>query len=148
MLRLRLQLDPAVNLLATLSGQLSAHGALLESAVPIVAHAIEQNFDQEGRPLRWPPLRPSTLQRKPAGLKILQRSGRLRRSIHTRVEGNALVASTAVPYATAHQLGYSPRRLPARPFLALTQDDLTAAAQAIADALEETRHEAQVTSHL
>jgi phage virion morphogenesis protein len=148
MLRLRLELDPAAGLLATLSGRLSTPGALLEPAVPVVARAIEQNFDEEGRPQRWPPLAPATLRQKPAGLKILQLTGRLRRSIRTGVEGNAIVASTDVPYAAAHQFGFPGRRLPARPFLVLTQEDLSAVAQSIADSLETTGHQAPNTGHL
>jgi phage gpG-like protein len=148
MLRLQLQLDPALSLLATLSRRLSAPGELLAPVAPIVARAIERNFDEEGRPVRWPPLAPSTLRQKPAGLKILQLTGRLRGSVRTRVEGNSIVASTDVPYAAAHQFGFPQRRLPARPFLVLTQGDLGAVAQCIAASLETTGHRAPNTEHL
>ena len=138
MIRIHVQLAPALGLLSTLAARLSQPGELLAPAVPIVAGAIERNFDEEGRPLPWPPLVPATLRRKPAGLKILERTGRLRRSIQTRTESSRLVASTDLPYAAAHQFGAPRRHLPARPFLVLTPADTEAAAQSVAETLSDT----------
>jgi phage gpG-like protein len=138
MIRVQVQLDSARALLALLAARLELPAALLASAEPIVAGAIERNFDEEGRPLPWPPLAPATLRRKPAGLRILERTGRLRRSIHTRVEGERLIASTDLPYAAAHQFGAPRRRLPARPFLVLTPAETEAVAQSVADSLMRT----------
>ncbi len=135
MIRIKVQAGAALDLLAALRRRLETPGELLTAAEPVVAGAIQQNFDEEGRPIPWPALAPATLRRKPAGLKILQHSGRLRRSIQTRVEGGALVASTDVRYAGAHQSGI-PGRLPARPFLVLTPDDADAVAASVARALE------------
>lgn len=134
-IQLRIQLESGFALLKALRRHLEAPGELLAAAEPVVAGAIQQNFDEEGRPIPWPRLAPATLRRKPAGLKILQRTGRLRRSIATQVEGGALIASTNVPYAVAHQSGV-PGRLPARPFLVLAPEDGAAVASAVADALE------------
>jgi len=147
MLHVRIQFGPAFDLLAALRQRIETPGELLSPAVPIVAGAIERNFDEEGRPLPWPPLAPATLRQKPAGLRILQRSGRLRRSISTRVEGSAIVASTDMPYAAAHQFGTPRRLLPARPFLVLTPEDNEAVATAAADALENTGHGSRTTGH-
>lgn len=127
-----------MDLLTALRRRLEAPGELLANAVPVVAGAIEKNFDAEGRPLRWPPLAPATLRRKPPGLRILERTGRLRRSISPRIEGGALLASTRVPYAAAHQRGV-PGRLPARPFLALTPGDVAEVEQSVAATLADTR---------
>jgi len=146
MLRVRVNLGAASDLLAALQRRLNAPGELLTAAAPVVSAAIEENFEQEGRPLPWPPLAPATLRRKPAGLKILQRTGRLRRSIQTRVEGGALVASSDVPYAAAHQLGI-PGRLPARPFLVLAPEDIAGVEQRVADVLEDTTHRSPDTGH-
>ena len=145
MIRIHVQLASALGLLSTLAARLSQPGELLAPAVPIVAGAIERNFDEEGRPLPWPPLVPATLRRKPAGLKILERSGRLRRSIQTRTESSRLVASTDLPYAAAHQFGAPRRRLPARPFLVLTPADTEAIAQSVTDSLSATDHGSRVT---
>ncbi|NIQ92893.1 MAG: phage virion morphogenesis protein [Desulfuromonadales bacterium] len=145
MLQLRIQLASADALLARfglarLSRRLETSAELLAPAVPVVARAIERNFEQEGRPLPWAPLAPDYARRKARrfgpGLKILQRSGRLRRSITTRVEGDAIVASTDVAYAPFHQFGT--RFLPARPFLVLTESDKEEVARAVARSLEST----------
>ncbi len=146
MLRVRTNLNGAFDLLAALQRRLNAPGELLTAAAPVVSAAIEENFEQEGRPLPWPPLAPATLRRKPAGLKILQRTGRLRRSIETRVEGGALIAATGVPYAAAHQSGI-PGRLPARPFLVLAPEDIAGVEQRVADVLEDTAHRSADTGY-
>ena len=137
MLRVQVQLDSATALLAALGVRLDSSDDLLAPALPVVAAAIERNFDEGGRPLPWAPLTPRyaayKARRFGAGLRILERSGALRRSISTRLEGGALVASTDVPYAAFHQ--YGTRRLPARPFLTLTETDKEEVAQAVADSL-------------
>lgn len=137
MLSVHIQLDSATALLAALGLRLDSSDELLAPALPVVAAAIERNFDEEGRPVRWAPLSARyaawKARRFGAGLRILERSGALRRSISTRLEGGALVASTAVPYAAFHQ--YGTRRLPARPFLTLTETDKEEVAQAVADSL-------------
>lgn len=157
MLRVHIQLDSATAFLAALGVRLDSSDELLAPALPVVAAAIERNFDEEGRPVRWAPLSARYAARKArrfgAGLRILERSGALRRSISTRLEGGALVASTAVPYAAFHQFGT--RFIPARPFLVLTQSDNEEVAQAVADSLVSTSHEpapsgvegSPVTSH-
>lgn len=139
MFRLTLNPRPLQLRLEALADRLSDLEGLLERVAPLAARAIERNFDAEGRPLPWPPLAPATLRRKPPGLKILERTGRLRRSIRTRVEASAIVLSTDVPYAAAHQFGVPRRRLPARPFLVLTPEDQEEVAQAVAHELAEPR---------
>lgn len=139
MFRLTLNPRPLQLRLEALADRLSDLEGLLERVAPLAARAIERNFDAEGRPLPWPPLAPATLRRKPPGLKILERTGRLRRSIRTRVEASAIVLSTDVPYAAAHQFGVPRRRLPARPFLVLTNEDQEEVAQAVARELAEPR---------
>lgn len=136
-IELRIQLDSATAFLAALGVRLDSSDELLAPALPVVAAAIERDFDEEGRPVRWAPLSARyaawKARRFGAGLRILERSGALRRSISTRIEGGALVASTAVPYAAFHQFGT--RFIPARPFLVLTESDNEEVAQAVADSL-------------
>ena len=144
MLRLRFQLDSALDRLQHLSDRLQDAATLLAPAVPVVAAAIQRNFEEEGRPERWPPLSPGYALWKAArhpGRKILERTGALRSSIRVGIEPTvpaALVASTDLPYAAAHQFGMPPRNLPPRPFLVLTDEDREEVAQAIADALTES----------
>ena len=144
MLRLRFQLDSALDRLQLLSDRLQDAAAPLAPAVPVVAAAIQRNFEEEGRPERWPPLSPGYALWKAArhpGRKILERTGALRSSIRVGIEPTvpaALVASTDLPYAAAHQFGVPQRNLPPRPFLVLTDEDREEVAQAIADALTES----------
>jgi phage gpG-like protein len=76
--------------------------------------AVEDNFRAEGRPLRWKPLKLSTLaQRAAAGKtgKILQRSGHLARSMtpfHSRTMAGV---GTNVPYAAAMNNGSKPHEI-------------------------------------
>jgi phage virion morphogenesis protein len=90
-----------------------------------LADAVEEQFASEGRP-KWPPLAPSTIrQRARKGKwpgKILQVTGRLAASITTRSGAREAAVGTAVEYGVYHQLGT--RRIPARPFLRLTQQHL------------------------
>ena len=147
MLVVRLQSQSALALLDRLAERLSRSEELLAGALPGVAAAIERNFDEEGRHFHWAPLSARyaawKARRFGAGLRILERTGTLRRSITTRLEAGALLASTDAPYAAFHQ--YGTRRLPARPFLILTERDKEEAAQAVADGL--TSHESPITSH-
>lgn len=146
MLRLRIQLGSALARLQTLADRLGEVETLSRSfgtlALPIVAAALERNFDEEGRPRRWPPLSPAYARWKERhfpGRRILERTGRLRRSIRAAIEGNAIVLSTDIPYAAAHQFGVPSRGLPARPFLVLTEDDRQQLISAIANALAAER---------
>lgn len=140
MLRAHLQAAPAFSLLEGIVQRLAQTETLLAGALPVVAAAIERNFDEEGRPVRWAPLAARyaayKARRFGSGLRILERSGGLRRSITTRLEAGALVASSGVPYAAFHQFGT--RRLPARPFLALTESDTEEVAQVVAESLQDT----------
>lgn len=149
MLRVRFEVEPAAALLQSLADRLASSDDLLAPAVLVVARALERNFDEEGRPLPWPALSPRYALFKERhfgpGLRILERTGRLRRSIVTRIEAGSLVASTDLPYAAAHQFGLPRRRLPARPFLVLTDPDVEEAAQAIADSLAPTRNQVTPT---
>jgi phage gpG-like protein len=101
----------------------------------IVEDAIEQNFEDTSRQKRlgWMDLSPAykaALARKGrlAGKKILIDRGRLRGSIQVeaRREGGTLrvVAGTNVAYAAAHQFGAPRRGIPARPYLALLDEDI------------------------
>lgn len=102
----------------------------MRQAAGIMHDAIEENFEQEGRP-RWKSLAASTLrQRAKEGStgKILQRSGNLARSITRQSDATSAVVGTNLIYARIHQLGGKAGRghkveIPARPFLKLTDED-------------------------
>lgn len=109
-----------------------------------------QRFDEQRAPdgSPWPPLSPSTLmqevrprdrlrgggisrraQERMAKRKALIRTGRLRSSISWKVRGTRIYVGTNVVYAAIHQFGgFAGRgrrvRIPARPFLGLSQTDV------------------------
>lgn len=111
--------------------------------------AVEDNFRAEGRPMKWTPLRPSTLvARAVAGRsgKILQRTGHLARSITPFHSRTVAGVGTNVPYAAAMNNGSKPHLIkpktkkalkfnghfakkvnhpgtPPRPFMVLTERD-------------------------
>ncbi len=145
MLRMTLNPRPLALRLEALADRLTDLQGLMERLTPLATRAIDRNFDEEGRPERWPPLAPATLRRKPRGLKILERTGRLRRSLRTSVNGRSIVISTDVPYAAAHQFGVPQRRLPARPFLLLTTADLDEMQRTLAESLAKTIPDSRFT---
>lgn len=120
---------------------------LMRDLAAIMVDAVEENFAQEGRPT-WQGLKPNP---RRAGGKILQDSGRLASSITPASDNDNAVVGTNVKYAAIHQFGgqtrpheIRPRNkkalafggrvvkkvnhpgsdIPARPFLALTDQDL------------------------
>lgn len=105
---------------------------LMRSIAGIMADAVEQNFEEEGRP-KWVPLKPSTIkQRTRQGYwpgRILQRRGQLAASITAQSDAATAVVGTNLVYAPIQQLGGSAgrgrkTRIEPRPFLVLTEEDL------------------------
>ena len=107
--------------------------ALLES--------IDRNFEEQGRPEPWAPLswaglrnrvrgrlskRDGTMRaaplRKMAAVKILQWTGRLRRSIKTKADANRVAVGTNLIYARYQQEPWDGHK-PGRPFLMVQQQD-------------------------
>jgi len=98
----------------------------------IMHNAVEENFENEGRP-RWKPLSPRTiLARQKRGYwpgKVLQMRGELASSISSKYDDKSAVVGTNKKYAAIHQFGGKAGRknkvdIPARPFLKLEKDDL------------------------
>lgn len=109
--------------------------------------SVESNFDAEGRPDRWEPLKQKTLlakaggkrqatkrrggftaraQRIIGGNKILTASRRLRRSMTYEADSGGVSVGTNVEYAATHQFGRTSGRgapIPARPFLVIQPED-------------------------
>jgi phage virion morphogenesis protein len=102
----------------------------MRRAAGIMHDAVEENFEEEGRP-KWKSLAASTLrQRAKEGStgKILQRRGNLARSITRHADAESATVGTNLVYAAIHQLGGQAGRgrkvkIPARPYLELTRDD-------------------------
>lgn len=108
---------------------------LMAEVSGILLDAVEENFEQEGRP-PWAPLSPATLKKRGAGAKILQDSGQLAGSLEPGYDdASAWVGTNDVKATTHHfgarkgQYGESARGtplpfgdIPARPFMELKED--------------------------
>jgi phage virion morphogenesis protein len=104
----------------------------MRKSAGIMHDAVEENFEQEGRP-KWPSLAAATIkQRTKEGSwpgKILQRSGALAASITRAFDAqSAMVGSNKVYAAIQHFGGKAGRGLKvtiqARPFMKLEDDDM------------------------
>lgn len=79
--------------------------------------AVEDNFRAEGRPMKWTPLKPSTIAARAAAGKsgkMLQRSGHLARSITPFHSRTVAGVGTNVPYAAAMNNGSKPHEIVAK----------------------------------
>lgn len=126
-----------------LTARLKDMSPVMRGVAGIMMNAVEENFEQEGRP-KWPSLAPSTIkQRQKAGHegKMLQISaGGLKSSISRKHDENSATVGTNKIYARIHQLGGKAGRgkkvtIPARPYLKLTDGDLNDVREFIKDHL-------------
>ncbi|RQZ74807.1 MULTISPECIES: phage virion morphogenesis protein [Burkholderia] len=94
---------------------------LMRNATPLMGlvsemmwGAVEENFEQQGRP-KWLGLSPKTWKRRgeaPGGGKILSRSGRLAGSMSKSYDAMSARVGTNVVYAAIHQFGGTIERHP------------------------------------
>ncbi len=105
---------------------------LMKNIAGIFAYSTEENFKEEGRPDKWVDLAESTKKQRTKKRKwpgqILQVEGQLATSINTEYDDNSAVIGSNKDYAAIHQLGGQAGRnksvkIPARPYLKLTNDD-------------------------
>jgi phage virion morphogenesis protein len=74
---------------------------LMKTISNIMWHAVEQNFQEEGRPTRWKKSKRAIKQ----GGKTLQMRSRLVTSFHPSSDNNTAMVGTNVVYAAIHQFG-------------------------------------------
>ena len=105
---------------------------LMKNIAGIFAYSTEENFKEEGRPDTWLDLAESTKKQRIKKRKwpgqILQVEGKLAASINTYYDNDSAVIGSNLEYAAIHQLGGQAGRnksvkIPARPYLFLTDDD-------------------------
>jgi phage virion morphogenesis protein len=112
-----------------LQGKATKSAPLMRAIVGDMLDAVEENFEQQGRP-RWRPLKPQTITQRIKANKwpgrILQRSGKLAASISGRHLARVAIVGTNVKYAKTQQEGNKKRNIPARPYLKLTPNDIKA----------------------
>lgn len=94
---------------------------LLGVGTVIESHAVRAFDEPSLRPKAWPARKKSK-----ATNPLLIRSGNLRQSIHTQVQGSDSVKiGTPVKYGAVHQLGRKDGSTPPRPFFPVVEDQLT-----------------------
>lgn len=105
---------------------------LMKSIAGIFASSTEENFKNEGRPDKWTDLAEVTKKSREKINKwpgqILQVEGKLAASVTTQYDDDSAVIGSNKEYARIHQLGGDAGRgkkvkIPARPYLQLTDDD-------------------------
>jgi len=106
---------------------------LMKNIAGIFASSTEENFKEEGRPDKWTELAEITKEKRQKKHKwpgqILQVEGQLASSVNTQYDDESAVIGSNQPYAAIHQLGGKAGKnkkvkIPARPYLRLTDDDL------------------------
>ena len=117
--------------MTTLVARVRDRRPAMRMVAAIMADAVEENFEREGRP-HWPELAPATIKhREKEGTwpgKILQRSGSLASSITRAYDNDRAVVGTNKVYAAIQNFGGKAGRghkveIPAREFLKLDEKD-------------------------
>lgn len=112
----------------------------------IMLDAVEQNFEEEGRPERWHPLaEPTKEQRQELGFgrshPILQREGTLAAANQADSSSTSAEVTNATEYGPIHHFGGKAGRgkkvtIPERPFMVLTDEDIEEILEVLTDLLE------------
>jgi phage gpG-like protein len=136
--------------LLTFANQSPDFSTALRAAGPILREDELRHFDTETAPdgSPWQPLAPATVQRK-GFATILVETGPLKAAATTldapghveRVEGNELTYGVdgvtemgGIPWASVQQVGSSDGRIPARPFMGVSEGAADKLAESAADA--------------
>lgn len=127
--------------------QIKERGNDMTPAMKIIAgymkESVNLNFDSEGRP-RWPALAPSTIAARekaghwPGKMLVSGAQGGLKESITQRATATQAIVGTNKKYAAIHQFGGSAGRgrkvkIPPRPYLSLTPEDIENIKQELSD---------------
>jgi phage gpG-like protein len=113
-------------MLGKIAARMGNIAPVLNEAARISISSVRRNFEEGGRP-PWKPLKKGS--RKP-----LVNTGSLRDSVRAEISADGLSIGSPLPYAPFHQLGT--RHIPARPFLVIQPEDITALEEAIAHYIE------------
>jgi len=108
---------------------------LLSKIKVIGLQSVEENFESQGRP-KWEPLKLQTLKRRAKkGYTggILQRTATLKKSVTGEIGKDKVTIGSNLEYAAVHQFGFRKRKIPARPFVKFTKDDINEMEDTILD---------------
>ena len=105
---------------------------LMKNIAGIMADAVEENFEQEGRSEKWQELTESTIKHRKKTRhwpgRILQVEGQLATSITSQYDNESAVIGSNLEYAAIHQLGGNAGKgkkieIPARTYMKLLEQD-------------------------
>lgn len=120
----------AIDLFEKLEARVTDTEPAMIAIVGEMKNAVEENFEQEGRP-KWPKLSEARIrQRKRSGTwpgKILTEFGGLAASMSGRHTRDTAIVGTNKAYAAAQFLGGGKQDLPPRNALSLTPEDVAEA---------------------
>ncbi|GAB6035861.1 hypothetical protein JCM15519_04200 [Fundidesulfovibrio butyratiphilus] len=131
MLHIRIESEIMTAALRRLAASARDRTPAMRKAAGIMADAVEENFDEEGRP-KWKSLAAATVRQRTKERswpgKILQRSGNLARSITRHYDADSAIVGTNTIYAAIQNFGGKGGRgqkvqIPAREFLHLEPED-------------------------
>ena len=116
--------DAVTKRLGEIASRMSNRRPVLKAIGDRIAEQTKRRFEAGGPAPSggpWAPLKPATLKRKKRD-KILTESGQLKSSIRYQMIGNNTVEiGTNKIYAAVHQLGFKKMKIPARPYLGLSE---------------------------
>ncbi len=131
MIHIRIESGKMTAALRRLTASARDRTPAMRKAAGIMHSAVEDNFEEEGRP-KWKSLAAATVRQRTKERswpgKILQRSGNLARSITRHYDADSAVVGTNEVYAAIHNFGGKAGRgrkveIPAREFLHLEPED-------------------------
>ena len=160
MIEIDINLDAARRAIDAAATALEHREPMMRMVAARLRQAVDENFNAGGRPA-WAGLKTP---RPHGGDKVLQDTGRLRNSITQQSDNDRAVVGTNVVYAAIHNFGgqtaahmiypkttkalfwagaahpvkkvsHPGSRIPARPFMVLTEEDRSALAEAVSDYL-------------
>lgn len=122
--------------LTRLAGVVQDRRPLMRKIAGIMKDAVEENFEQEGRP-KWKPSKRAMKQ----GGKTLQDTGQMAASVSEDYDNDSAAVGTNKKQAAIHQFGGKAGRgkkatIPARPFMKLTDSDLEEIKEAVKEHLK------------
>lgn len=122
--------------LTRLAGRVQNRQPLMRKIAGIMKDAVEENFEQEGRP-KWKPSKRAMKQ----GGKTLQDTGQMAASVSEDYDNDSAAVGTNKKQAAIHQFGGKAGRgkkatIPARPFMKLTDSDLEEIKEAVKEHLK------------
>ena len=100
----------------------------MQSIAQMMLESVRQNFESEGRPVKWKPWKDATrkarARRGTVGGKILRDRGDLARSVVSKYSAHEAVVGSSLPYALTHDQGDADRGIPQREFMLFQKEDI------------------------